>query len=465
VGVVAPGALPRFPLKVAGGGRYLVDQGGVPFRLNAEAAWFLSTQASGEDVVSYLDDRRSRGFTAAVVMAMVHGGGYRGFPGVPEGAIDNAPNNLHTGEGPFTTPGDFGTMNERYWSHIDAIVDQAARRGMVIVLAYLYLGFEGGDQGWWREVNEARNDRGTMFGYGRALGERYRDRPNIIWYTCGDFSPPAGSEGSHRVRRTVAGIRSVLPDALFAAEMNPPDDLATDNPDFADLLDLESFYGFGPGQQGAVYLTANRAWAGRPPRPAFVGEPPYEGTPIGSSGGRVEIRRAQYYAVLGGGTAGQNFGTAGVWSVVHRCDGLAGCVDFRTGLDSPGTRDMQVQFRLYASLPWFDLVPSGTAPGFAGRDLVARGQGGGLSHIAAAVTGDGTWLLAYAPPAATPTTSFGIDLAALRGPARARWYNPVSGDFIHIADGLPGAGVRQFTTPGENGTGTNDWVLVLDRTG
>ena len=65
------------------------------------------------------------------------------------------------------------------------------------------------------------------------------------------------------------------------------------------------------------------------------------------------------------------------------------------------------------------------------------------------------------PEGAAPRT-FAVDLAALRGPARARWFNPTSGAYTEIGAGLPNTGPRSFTTPGDNGTGAADWVLVLD---
>jgi Protein of unknown function (DUF4038)/Putative collagen-binding domain of a collagenase len=483
----AAGAGPVFPLRASDNGRYLVDRDGVPFRLNTEAAWFLSTQASASDVDTYLDDRRGRGFTACIVMAMVHQGGYLGFPNMPARQMANAPKNL-AGHGPFTTPGDFSTVNDAYWQHIDHIVTAARDRGMAVLLAYAYLGYEGGSQGWWGEINEPRNDRTVMFDFGRTLATRYPAHPNVIWYTAGDFAPPPGSEGAERVLASVEGIRSVLPDALFAAEMSSPDDLSTDHPDFRGVLDLESFYGYGPGAGGAVYETARRAWAARSPKPgapagappvakpAFVGEPPYEGTAVGGSGARTDIRRAQWYAVLGGGTAGQNFGTSGVWNWITRPDADCECTDFRTALDSPGTRDMQHQFALYDQLPWFDLVPAGTEPGFAGRQLVTQGQGDGIDHIAAAVTADHRWLLAYVPPGRGART-FGVDLAALDDPARggpgrsgavrggavrARWYDPSAGTFAAAGAGSASAGSHRFGTPGDNASGESDWVLVLD---
>ncbi|MBM4085372.1 MAG: DUF4038 domain-containing protein, partial [Planctomycetes bacterium] len=49
------------------------------------------------------------------------------------------------------------------------------------------------------------------------------------------------------------------------------------------------------------------------------------------------------------------------------------------------------------------------------------------------------------------------------GPANARWYNPTNGTYAAV-EGSPFAnrGSRDFTTRGDNGTGANDWVLVLE---
>jgi collagenase-like protein with putative collagen-binding domain len=62
---------------------------------------------------------------------------------------------------------------------------------------------------------------------------------------------------------------------------------------------------------------------------------------------------------------------------------------------------------------------------------------------------------------------FSVAMSALDGRARARWFDPTSGNYIAISDGYEYAntGTRTFTTPGEHGDGTDDWVLVIDSTG
>jgi hypothetical protein len=62
----------------------------------------------------------------------------------------------------------------------------------------------------------------------------------------------------------------------------------------------------------------------------------------------------------------------------------------------------------------------------------------------------------------TSTRFFTVDLTILRGPVRARWFNPASGAYTLAAESLPNTESHRFVTPGDNGTGTNDWVLVCD---
>ena len=67
--------------------------------------------------------------------------------------------------------------------------------------------------------------------------------------------------------------------------------------------------------------------------------------------------------------------------------------------------------------------------------------------------------MAYCPKSATITA----DLSKLSGPVKARWYDPTTGKFREIA-GSPfsNSGLQGFSTPGNNSTGDDDWVLVLE---
>ena len=90
-----------YPLKVSENGRYLVDQRGHPWRVQADAAWLMSSDATPQEVDQYLAVRQAQGFNSFYLMAMVHPGGY-------QAAAPHAPDN-RLGDPPFATPGDFST--------------------------------------------------------------------------------------------------------------------------------------------------------------------------------------------------------------------------------------------------------------------------------------------------------------------------------------------------------------------
>jgi hypothetical protein len=350
--------------------------------------------------------------------------------------------------------GDFSsTPNEAYWSFIDTIIDKAAAHHMVVVFAFTYLGYNGDIEGWWQDINQPVNTPMVCYNWGVWLGRRYQNRPNIIWYACGDYAPPTGSEGARRVLKMIEGIKSMIPTALFGAEMNTPDQLSTEVPDFAAVMDMNSFYGYGANNNQCNYLTADRAWVCTPVKPAWVGEPNYYDDHYGgASGNRPDTRALQWYATLGGGTAGGNMTSHNIWTWTA----------WRKDLSIGYTTDRQHLFAFFASLPWYELVPSGVGGQRIGRKLVTGDNPEDRAHIVSCATASGSWLVAYVPPKGTAERTFSVEMAAMNSPARARWFNPTTGAYVEIGTELANTGSRLFTTPGDNGTGANDWVLVLD---
>ncbi len=79
-------------------------------------------------------------------------------------------------------------------------------------------------------------------------------------------------------------------------------------------------------------------------------------------------------------------------------------------------------------------------------------------YVTAARTDDGKLVIAYLPTSRTIT----VNMTKLSGQALARWFDPTSGTYTAAAGSrLPNVGRRQFTSPGKNADGDDDWVLVL----
>ena len=447
---------PAYPLKVSANRRYLVDQQNRPWRVQADAAWLMSGAATPAEVDQYLEKRQQQGFNSFYLSAIVHPGGYESVP--------NAPNNL-AGDPPFATPGDFSTAgsspkSERYWAWIDSIIDKAAARDIVVMLSYTYLGNGGGNQGWYREVMAQPNQR-ALFDWGRWLGKRYKHKSNIIWFGLGDFAPEAASEGAQRSVAIAQGIKASGATQLFMAEAAPPDTLPGEDPDFGSIVDMNSFYGYGPDGVGTVYETGDRAWKSSPTKPAWMEEGTYEYESNYPHFSRKpwDTRRGRFWSVLAGGTAGDGFGSREAWQ----------WEDLPDSLSTPGADYSSYAFQLFSTLPWWELRPSGTDPGYAGIHLILKGGGqwGELDYVASALTTDRKWLLAYAPVLEKGTRTFSVDMAAMAGRVRARWFDPATGNYLAISDSYEykNSGQRDFTTPGSRDDGTDDWLLVLDADG
>jgi len=460
---------PAWPLRVAASGRHLEDALGRPYRLDLDSGWFAPTEfwledpASAAEWAAYLDDRQAKGFTGVLMMGMVNTK-YNAYAShIQAGHYDHLPANRISGVAPLAVPGDFSTPVPAYWENVRALIAAARDRGMVVLLAYQYLGYPTTGEGWRVELESELNSVASQRAFGTWLVELLAECPNTLWYPWGDDNPPPG-EVSRRVRASIEAIRAAQPHGLFAAELHAPDDTIAENPDADELLDMNSFYGFGPGQKGAVWKTARKAWAHRPVRPAWVCEPQYEAAEIGGSGSAADVREAEWFAVVDGGTAGQVYGAVGIYNFPMIATPAG--PPWREVAQYPGARQAAVQFAFWADLPWWAFVPSGAEEPFLGIELVVRGQDDGSHdgrrHIAAAGTPDGRHVVAYIP-GRDAVREFALDLGALPGPARAEWVDPVSGARADArADaGAVAAGIATFATPGANADGATDWVLLV----
>jgi hypothetical protein len=166
----------------------------------------------------------------------------------------------------------------------------------------------------------------------------------------------------------------------------------------------------------------------------------------------ARIRRQAYWSILTGAT-GHVFGNEPIWSFSS---------GWQQSLNSQGAQDMARYASLFRTLPWWKLVPDDA------HTIVTQGYGtfGSTDYVTAARSSDSDLVVAYLPSTGTQARTLTVNMASLVRPASARWYNPTTGASILIASSMANTGSRHFTTPGNNGSATNDWALVLDaRTG
>lgn len=444
-----------FPVRVSVNGRYLVDAREKPFLLHGDTAWSLLVQLTKEETEEYLENRRQKGFNAILVNLI-------------EKFYANSPPRNKYGDEPFTTPGDFSTPNEKYFAHVDWVIQNAGKKGILVILNPCYTGWSSNGKsskdGFLSEILD--NGPTKCRNYGRYVGERYKKFPNIIWQAGGDTTIPVGSDLERCWLEILLGIKDHAPNHLWSAHWYRFT-TALDQPTFAPFMDLDNAYG-----GNRTYVQVLRAYNRPSPRPTFLNEAYYEDTAlVRPPGGSPQMMRAQaYWAILSGAT-GHIFGSDHIWPFGgprSTSPKPLPRLDWRAGMDRQASREMMFVKKLFDKYPWYELVPdqdhSVVTKGYGTFGVDDRTPGG--DYVTAARTPNGTLVMAYIPSTETGRRTITVNMANLSGPVSARWYNPTNGTYLSIP-GSPftNSGHREFITPGDNGTGTNDWVLILETRG
>jgi hypothetical protein len=426
------------PLQISKNHRFLQHRDGTPFLYLGDTAWELFHRLTREEADRYLEQRRVQGFTViqAVVLAE--------FDGL---TVPNA-----YGERPLID-NDPLRPNEAYFAHVDWIVRRAAAKGLVVGMLPTW-----GD----KVVTEKWGKGPVVFKpeapevprtYGRFLGARYRDQPNIIWILGGDRSG-AGFEPVWNAM--AAGLAEG--DSGAHLKTYHPGGGSSSSAWFHDAAWLD--FNMLQSSHGKRDLANDRmidADYGRTPaKPVLDGEPRYEDHPINWKPADgyfddADVRQAVYWSVFAGGF-GVTYGCHNVWqfyqegreaiSAAHR--------SWTSSLTLPGAWDMLHLRRLLLSRPFQDRVPD--------QSLLVGDPGPEESHARA--TRGRTYAFVYLP-SGQPVT---IRLGKISGEeVMAWWFNPRTGAAKALGT-FVNRDTRRFDPPEPPARG-RDWVLVLDDTG
>ena len=413
---------PVFPLRVDAGRRGLEDKQGRRFVVTGDSAWSLIAELRSGDVASYLDDRAARGFNAVIVSLIEH-----------KFAV-NAPADRE-GIQPFAA-GNLRHPNIQYFEKAHAVIAEAGRRGIAVWLCPAYLGWDGGDEGFFNRINAA--GPAALHEYGRFVGRQFKDLPNIIWLLGGDYAFPETSRWLGD--ELAAGLREGGARQLMSAHggQTPATQTFGDRP----WLDIETVYSYAPDMHPLLVAAYRRA----PVRPFVLIESTYENEHDATPS---LIRRQAWTAMLSG-AAGQFFGNNPIWHF----DGptlfpFPG--DWRQALDSTGAHDMA---RLAA---WLGATAGRLTPDTGARLRVS----GDATPPVVARTDDGTTIAYFVDRPRDRGEGVEVSIEEAAGKSVA-WLNPARSTVATPADELPAAdGVRRFRVPVDNGTGATDWVLVV----
>lgn len=425
-------------LQVHPGQRYLTNSSGTPFFWLGDTAWTMLQRLDRDETLEYLDNRQAKGFNVLQTMGIME------FDGLRVGARAN-------GEAPLIDL-DPTRPNEKYWAHVEWVIVEAARRGMLLALLPTW-----GDK-W--NVKSGIGPRvftpQTAGVYGEWLGRRFREFP-LIWVLGGDRSIES-DEHLQTMRAMAKGLRAG-DGGRHLITFHPPGQQSSST-----WLHGEPWLDFNMWQTGHTFSGDDSAryiekdYARTPIKPVLDGEPRYEDHPIrwrwdnpsawDENNGYFndfDARQAAYGALFAG-ACGHTYGANSVFQCYRngQPDNFGARREWCEALDLPGAAQMQHARNLMQSRPFFERVPD--------QSLLLSGEDESPNRILATRAIDGSYAMVYLPQGQNVTQNVTIDLQKLSDAPRAWWFDPRRGEAHET-----GAESHCFEPPSPE-----DWILVLD---
>lgn len=413
--------------------RYLLKSG-QPFFWLGDTGWELFHRLSREDADSYLKRRSEQGFTViqAVVLAELDG--------------------LHTGNAYGEKPlinDDPAMPNERYFEHVDYIIERAAVYNLTIGLLPTW-----GDKVFknkWGAGPEIFNEKNADV-FGGWLASRYKSKNNIIWILGGDRNPRDEKDISVWRSMGKAIKRATNGKAMISYHPQPNQAGSAEWFHNEDWLDFNMFQ-TGHCRDVAVYDRIREVYNLQPVKPVMDAEPIYEGHPVcfnvkdlGTSNA-YDVRKAAYLDLFSG-AFGHTYGCHDIWQMYSdKHEPVNGPHLFwHQALELPGANQMKFVRRLLESRPVNGRVPDQSLileNNYAAAERIQAARGAGYMFFYTAVG---------KPFTVQPGKITGKKL-------QGHWYNPRDGKYSD-AGAWDNTTQKKFTPPSV-GYG-QDWILVVD---
>lgn len=429
-------------LKVSENHRFLVFDDGTPFFYLGDTAWELFHRLSKNDAEKYLENRRQKGFTVIQAVALAEIDGL------------NTPN--AEGEKPLFE-NDPLKPNEKYFQHVDWVIKKAADKG--IFIGFLPTWGDKWNKKWATGSLEIFTPENARI-YGKYIGNRYKNMPNIIWILGGDR--PVENEIQRKIlTEMAAGLREGDGGAHLIS-FHP-----TGGSGSSQYFHAEPWLDFNMRQNGHSNSYTERYHATldeynlKPAKPVMDAEPIYEDHPINFKPDEfghsvaTDVRRPLYWDLFSG-AFGHTYGHHSVWQMyapdkqpINRP-----LMPWYEAIDQPGAGQMIYGRLLIESRPFLTRIPDNSI--VVTSEVPSAVPGSGAYSFVATRDKDGMYAMIYVPVG----RKFEVKMDVIKGSeVIAWWYNPRNGEATKIGT-YKNTGTQSFNTPtpGEN----LDWILVLD---
>ncbi len=416
--------------------RYILKEG-KPFFWMGDTAWELFHRLDREEAEFYLKKRAAQGYTVIQAVALAE------FDGLRE---KNA-----YGEVPLINE-DPTNPNEAYFKHVDYIVDKANEVG--INIGFLPTWGDKLNKMQWGKGPEVFNVSNAKI-YGKWLGERYKNKKNIIWILGGDRIPRNDSKDVEVWRAMAAGIEEGVggkANALITYHPQPNKEGSSEWFHADEWFDFNMFQ-TGHCRDNNVYDKIKGSYDRNLTKPVIDGEPIYEDHPVCFNANDLGISNAydvrkSAYLNLFAGAFGHTYGCHDIWQMYSpKRDAVNNPhIFWQQALDLPGANQMKYVKRLMESRPILDRVPD--------QSLIVENNLSAYERIQATRGIDYAFVYtAFGKP-------FTVNMGKIAGnQVFGYWYSPKNGEVKEVGN-FENKGTKLFTPP-STGYG-QDWVLVLD---
>jgi hypothetical protein len=399
--------------------RYLQFENGQPFFWLGETGWLLPERLDRAEAEWYLQSCAKAGYNVVQVQTI---------DGVPSYNIYGQMSNIDGWN--------FKDINRKgiygYWDHLDYIIDQAADKGIYIGMVCIWGGLVKDGK---LSVEDAKK-------YGTFLANRYKNKPNIIWFMGGDIQGDIKPEVWETLATTIKSI-----DKNHLMTYHPRGRYTSAKWwSKASWMDFHTFqsghrrYGQRMGNKDYPipdnteednWMYVDSTWAYNPIKPVLDAEPSYEDIPVGLHDPNearwqdYDVRRYAYWSVFAG-SFGHTYGHNNIMQMIKPgvigSYGADGSVKpWYEAMKDPGFSQMIHLKKLMLAFPFFERVPD---------QSVIAGTNGERYDRAIATRGN-DYLLVYNYTG----RPMQIDLSKISGSKKnVWWYNTKNGQLTYIGE-------------------------------
>ena len=476
-------------LHASGNGRFLVHRDGSGFFPIADTAWAIAWRLTRNEVEHYLVHRKEQKFNT---IALVTFPSYEGIKIIANSYKDcpfEVKNGVWDPLNPITTPGENPENPDEYdyWDHLEYIIDSAESKGMCVVLLPAWGCCIAGGYRDGASTADIIFDIHTAYGYGHWIGQRFRNKKNIIWMMGGDRSAVYGDRDYREVFRAMAegvadgvnGIKQQDGKADYSTTLmsyhprkwQPNSSAWFHNDPWLDFNSIQD-------QPKDQIIATSLDYGLSPAKPTWLFEGGYENRRSSKGQYRDWQIRFQSYQTVFAGSFGITYGSMNVYhfgggvSTLDEPVTAGKTSEFEASLDETGAMDMQHLLKLMTSMTndqFLDRIPD--------QSLIDGDEGGmdvgeGLrsSRLQATCGAKGDYAMIYSANG----RNIRVKMDCLSPQSmNAYWFNPRNGKwqignnefneqkaFIENVFSGHDAQIQEYDPPGSVGD-NNDWVLVL----